>query len=134
MLGTSLIPTSHGGAAYRTLGCEVKLVSMLLRALSKEAESLYSLSCREEFFSESGFRQMMFSETQFAAYPVAEKEGVFGNRASGDADSRKFKRLKTPQVACARELEPAPLDTQALPVWRYVLILHCDGGDAQIAL
>jgi Protein of unknown function (DUF4239) len=53
---------------------------------------------------------------------------------SGDADSRKFKRLKTPQVACARELEPAPLDTQALPVWRYVLILHCGEGGAQNAL
>jgi hypothetical protein len=56
------------------------------------------------------------------------------NQVSGTADSRKFKRLKTPQVACARELEPPPLDTQALPVWRYALILHCGEGGAQIAL
>ena len=62
------------------------------------------------------------------------RRGILGKWASGDADSRKFKRLKTPQVACARELEPAPLDTQALLVWRYVLILHCGGGGAQNAL
>src|SRR5918997_1196991 len=48
--------------------------------------------------------------------------------------ARKPKRLKVPQVAYARELKPPPLDTQALPVWRYALILHCGGGGAQIAL
>src|SRR5215210_4997767 len=52
---------------------------------------------------------------------------ILGNSASGDAGARKFKRLRAPQVAYARELEPPPLDTQALPVWSYALILHCGG-------
>jgi hypothetical protein len=59
---------------------------------------------------------------------------ILGNSAAEDADSQKPRRLKAPQVAYARELEPLPLDTQALPVWRYALALHCGEGGAQIAL
>src|SRR5215212_5164436 len=66
-------------------------------------------------------------EARSPLFTELPRRKILGNRASGDADSRKFKRLKTPQVACARELEPAPLDTQALPVWRYVLILPRGG-------